>query len=507
MLNVSRLRPDVGIPLTNATLSLHSDRLTVPTYDRSALVPAVVHIGVGGFHRAHQAMYLDDLARKGISQSWGVVGVGLRRREMKEALSAQDCLYTVVERGTGVERARVVGSLCAYHYAGDEAAHVRAALADERTRVVTLTITGNGYHLDPKSGELDTECEAIQTDCSSVGQFQTAWGYLADALDRRRRSGTPPFTVLSCDNMPDNGKAARTALVSFAQLRDPRLARWIENNVAFPSTMVDRITPKTSPEDRDSIQRRFGVADLWPVVTEPFTQWIVEDHFCNGRPQLEEVGAEMVNDVTAHKLVKTRMLNGVHCAIGYLGLLAGYRRTAEAMADPLIYRYVEQMMQHEIAPLLPSVPGWNLDQYRRVLMDRLTNPHISDQCSRLAARGSTKMPAYLLPSLHEARAQRRPHAMLTLALAAWLRYLRGYDFAGASFTIEDQRAPELTTLAKLGQKNARPLLEIRDIFGDLGTDSAFVHRVSASLRDIDERGVRDTLRRNVSGELADAVAK
>jgi mannitol-1-phosphate/altronate dehydrogenase len=507
MMNISRLRPDVGVPLCNATLPLHSDRLSVPMYDRSALVPSVVHIGVGGFHRAHQAMYLDELARNGVSQEWGVTGVGLHRRKMKEVLTAQDCLYTVVERSTGVERGRIVGSLCRYLYAREEAAQVRQVLADERTRVVSLTITGNGYHLDPLSGEFDTECQAVRADCSGVGQFQTAWGYLAEALDMRRRSGAPPFTVLSCDNMPDNGDAARKALVTFAALRDPELARWIDNRVSFPSTMVDRITPKTLPADRDDIERRFGVADQWPVITEPFSQWIVEDKFCNGRPPLEEVGVELVDDVATHKLVKTRLLNGVHCAIGYLGILAGYERTAEAMADPLIYRYVQQLMEEEIAPLLPPVPGWNMEQYRRTLLKRLTNPKISDQLSRLAARGSTKMPSYLLPSLIEARAQRRPRMLLTVAVAAWLRYLRGYDFTGRPITIEDQRAPQLTTMAKLGQSDPRPVLEITDIFGDLGTDDVFTRNAGALIGDMDRLGMRGVLRRTIADPLPDAVAR
>jgi mannitol 2-dehydrogenase len=506
MLSVSRLRPDVGVPLNDATLPLHANKLTVPTYDRSALVPSVVHIGVGGFHRAHQAMYLDDIASHGLSQEWGVIGVGLRRRGMQEALAPQDCLYTVVERGVGVERGRVVGAICRYLYAREESPQVRAVLADERIRVVTLTITGNGYYLDADSGEFDVECEAAQADRRSIADFETAWGYLADALDTRRRRGIPPFTVVSCDNMADSGDAARKALVTFAGMRDPGLARWISDNVAFPSTMVDRITPKTSQADCELIERRFGVVDRWPVMTEPFSQWIVEDEFCNGRPPLEQVGVEMVADVTDYKLVKTRLLNGVHCAVGYLGVLAGYQRTAEAMADPLIYRYVEHMMRDEIAPLLPSVPRWNIDQYQRILLKRLTNPFIGDQLSRLVARGSMKMPSYLLPSLREARVRRQSHILLTVAVAAWIRYLRGYDFAGNKFTIEDQHAQQLTTMAKLCQNSVGPLLRMNHIFGDLGADGNFVRRVNAVLADIDRVGVQGVLRRNVAASLTDAVA-
>jgi mannitol 2-dehydrogenase len=506
MSNVSRLRPEVGVPLSNATLSLHANRLSVPTYDRSALAPSIVHIGVGGFHRAHQAVYLDDLAHRGVSRSWGIVGVGLHRRTLKDALTQQDCLYTVVERGAGVERGRVVGSLVDYLYAREEGAQVLAALTDERTRIVTLTITGNGYHLDPRTGVLDTESEPVRADCRRASGFETAWGYLAEALAERRRRGLRPFTVMSCDNVADNGGAARTALVTFAGLRDPGLARWIDAEVAFPSTMVDRITPKTSVHDRDAVQRRFGIADRCPVMTEPFTQWIVEDQFCNGRPPLDEVGVELVSDVSAHKLVKTRLLNGVHCAISYLGILAGYTGTAEAMADPMIYRYVDQLMRDEIAPLLPEVPGWNMLHYRQTLLARLTNPQIDDHLSRLAARGSMKMPAYLLPSLHEARAKRRPHSLLTLALAAWLRYLCGYDSAGNPITVEDQRAAQLTTMAKCGQADARQVLCLSEVFGDLGDDEAFTRRVTELLRDIDRLGALAALRRSIDEPLTHAVA-
>src|SRR5215217_4989757 len=506
MSNVSRLRPDVGVPLTNLTLQLHSSRVAVPRYDRSALTRSIVHVGVGGFHRAHQEMYFDDLAVQRISDDWGVTGVGLHSRDMKAALSAQDCLYTVVQRGAGVERARVVGSLCQYLYARGEGMRVHAALTDPATRIVTLTITGGGYHLDPQTGEFDVDAEPVRADRAAVGEYDTVWAYLVDALNHRRRSGIPPFTVMSCDNLPDNGAAARKALVSFAELRSPQLAAWINDNVAFPSSMVDRITPKTAPRDRKSIERMFGVADRWPVVTEPFTQWVVEDTFSHGRPPLEEVGVEMVDDVTPHKLAKTRLLNGIHCAIGYLGLLAGYQRTDQAMRNPLIHRYVEELMQDEISPLLSAVPGWDMAEYRSTVLERLMNPHISDQLSRLAARGSVKMPAYLLPSLHEARAQHRQHNLLTLALAAWMRYLRGYDLGRRPITVDDPRAHELTTKAKLGQYNPVPLLKAADVFGDdLQSDDDFIYRLSDKLKDIDRSGVEGAIRRTLAVPLADAV--
>lgn len=499
MSNIFRLRPNVGIPLSNTTLPLHAKALKLPTYDRSTLSPGIVHIGVGGFHRAHQAVYLDDLATKGVSSSWGVIGVGLHKRQMKEAMSVQDCLYTVVERAAGRESGRVIGSMCRYLYAPEEDRQVIAALADERTRIVSITITGDGYHLRPDTREFDDQAPDVVADLARDGQFFTAWAYLAEALDRRRRSGRPPFTVMSCDNVADNGRAARTALVSFASLRDSSLARWIDENVAFPATMVDRITPTTTPHDRDEIERTFGVSDRWPVVTESFSQWVTEDTFCNGRPSSEEVGVELVPDVAPHKLVKSRLLNGSHCALAYLGILAGYQKSHQAMRDPLIYRYVEQLMRDEVAPLLPVVAGLDPVRYRKTILQRLTNPRISDQLSRLAARGSTKMPSYLLPSLVQARAQGRPHGLLTLALATWMRYLRGYDFAGRHLHVDDPRSQQLTTIAKVAQNNPEPLLGALDVFADLRADPQFAEHVGDVMCAVDRLGVQGALRRSLSG--------
>lgn len=494
-----------GVPLSDATLPLHSSRIDVPTYDRSALQPGVVHIGAGNFHRAHQAVYFDDLARSGISDEWGVTGVSLRSRDVKDLLSAQDGLYTVVQRGHDHQTARVVGSIAAYHYAPNDGDAVRAALADPQTRIVSLTITGNGYFLDPVTGEFDAANPDVRADLVAGSDcYVTAWGYLAEALDRRRRAGTAPFTVLCCDNIPDNTQAARTALVSFAALQDPELARWIDRNVAFPSTMVDRITPATSNSERQFVEQTFGIADKWPVLTEPYCQWVIEDSFSYGRPPLDEVGAQFVTDVSDHKLVKTRLLNGTHIAIGCLATLAGYQRTDTAMRDPVIFDYVEQLMRDEIQPLLPAVPGMNTPDYRDTLLSRLGNPQMSDQLSRLARRGSTKMSSFLLPSLQEAIAQDRPHTLLMLALAGWARYLRGYDLTGRKIRIEDPQAELLTNLATCGGTNPDPLLQ-HEIFTELRVIPGFAERLGEMITDIDEHGVIPTLRRALRDNARELV--
>ncbi|MDQ1730102.1 MAG: mannitol 2-dehydrogenase, partial [Pseudonocardiales bacterium] len=473
MSNVVRLRRNTEIPLNNATLELHARRLAVPNYDRSALTESVVHVGVGGFHRAHQGTYFDDLARLGFTE-WGVSGLGLHRRRLKEALEPQDCLYTVVEQGSDGAEGRVVGSMCRYLYTPDEHVQAIEVLADERTALVTLTITGDGYHRDAVTGDFDAGCSAVRRDLSQAGPYTTAWAYLVEALDRRRLAGLPPFTVMSCDNLPDNGGAARKAVVGFAAQRSARLAKWIECNVAFPSTMVDRITPVLNDAEIAGIQYDFGIIDRCPVVAEPFRQWVVEDAFSGSRPPLDEVGVEFVSDISPHKLVKTRLLNGSHCAMSYLGILLGHQTTDAAMSDSNVYRYVERLMRTEVSPLLRERVTIDCADYQSTLLERFSNPGMPDKLSRLAARGSVKMPSYLLPSLHEGRAENRPTAMLTLALAAWIRYLRGYDLQGKPIVIEDQRGSELRTLALTGLADPRPLLNVRDVFGSLVDDVVFV---------------------------------
>lgn len=427
----------MSVPLSTATLAHHAARVRVPAYDRAALAPGVAHISVGSFHRAHQAVFFDDLAGRGHTD-WGIVGVGLRRSHMREALEPQDGLYTVVQRGARGDRARVVGAITRYLFAPEETAAVVGALADPRLRLVTLTVTGAGY------GPGDAP----------------AIDLLVGALARRRAAGLPPFTVLSCDNLPENGRLARDAVLRAA---DPGLAAWIAETGAFPSSMVDRITPRTSPEDRAWIARTFGVDDRWPVVTEPFSQWIVEDRFCAGRPPLDEVGVRFVDDVAPYALMKTRLLNASHCALGHLGALAGYEHAHEAMGDPALRGVLTTLMAEEVSPLLPAVPGVDLAAYRASVLERLANPVLADRLARLRRNGSDKMPTHVLSSLALARERRGPHAVLTLAVAAWIEALRRFE-------VEDPRAEELRALAA----EPRAFVARSGLFGALAHDAAWV---------------------------------
>ncbi|MCU1586892.1 MAG: mannitol dehydrogenase [Frankiales bacterium] len=477
--------------LTAATLSSYADTVDVPQYDRSSLVPAVVHFGVGGFHRAHQALYFDDLARAG-ETGWGVVGVGLRRPDMGHVLRDQDGLFTVVERSPDGERARVVGCMVDYLYAPDDPAAVLWRLADPRTQLVTLTITGAGYFV----GEDDTFDEAddgVRHDLEHPLVPQTMVGFLVESLRRRRDAGTVPFTVLSCDNLPNSGGATRRAVTQFAALRDPDLARWIAEHVSFPSSMVDRITPETSDAARAEVHQLYAVPDRWPVITEPFRQWVIEDAFCAARPPLEALGVQFVPDVTPYKLVKARVLNGGHSALAYVGLLRGHQRSDQAMADPVVCGLLEAMLGQEVLPLLHAPDGLDLDEYLATTLSRFSNPAIADGLDRLARRGSVKMPSYLLPSLHDAVAQGRPHRHLLLAVAAWFRCLQGTDLAGEPIPVEDPKAASLQALARAGGHDPRRLLGMRSIFGRLGESPEVVRELSSLLALLDDGGLESAI--------------
>jgi fructuronate reductase/mannitol 2-dehydrogenase len=478
--------------LSAATLPAISQRVMVPTYDRASIRRAIVHLGVGGFHRAHQAVYLDELAERRVTTEWGERGVGLLPgdRRMADALLPQDCLYTVVERGAEADTARVVGALGDYVFAPAERQRVLAMLSDESTRIVSMTITEGGYLVDDKTGVFDADNPAVQRDLKNPESPETVFGYVCAALARRRGAGQAPFTVLSCDNLQGNGTVARTAIVSFARLQDESLADWISTNVTFPNGMVDRITPQTTDDDRRMVENSFGIRDAWPVVTEPFRQWVIEDRFSNGRPPLEEVGVQIVPHVHPYETMKLRLLNGSHQAIAYLGYLAGYRYAHEVMADPDFRSFVAHLMDDEVTPLLPPVPGIDLAAYKRTLVERFENPKIKDTLARLATDGSDRMPKFVLPSLAEALDQRRPHRLLTLVVAGFVRYLRGVDEQGHPIELNDRQADELRRLANQGGADPRPLLAVTRVFGDLGQREDWARELAEALRELDERGAR-----------------
>jgi fructuronate reductase/mannitol 2-dehydrogenase len=419
---------------------------------------------------------------------------------MAEALLPQECLYTVVERGAERDSARVVGSLGDYVFAPADSATVLGMLAEPGTLIVSLTITEGGYLVDDKTGVFDADNPAVKQDVNNAESPQTVFGYLCTALARRRDAGIPPFTVLSCDNLQGNGKVARTAVTSFARLRDDALANWIDANVAFPNAMVDRITPQTTDADRAMVEETFGIRDAWPVVTEPFKQWVIEDRFSSGRPPLEQVGAQIVPDVHPYETMKLRLLNASHQAMAYLGVLAGYRYADEVMRDPDFRTCIARMMDDEVTPLLPAVPGIDLTQYKRTLLERFENPKIKDTLARLATDGSDRMPKFVLPSLTEALAQGRPHRLLTLVVAGFVRYMRGVDEQGQPIALNDGRADELRRLATEASGDPRPVLSVQRVFGDLAQQTVWVEELRQTLAELDARGAKAVVHDAIAGQ-------
>jgi len=485
-----------GRPLSEGTLHDFDQCIEVPTYDRAGLTSSIVHFGVGGFHRAHEALYLDDLFQDGKDHDWAITGVGLRPqdREMADVLQAQQCLYTLIDRSANEDKVRIIGSIKRYIFAPENTEEVLAALSAPETRIVSMTITEGGYNIDEATGKFIESTPAIVEDLQHPTRPSTAFGYICEALERRRARGLLPFTVLSCDNLQGNGHVVRNAILSFAGLRDQSLRGWIEANVTFPNSMVDRITPQTTDADRVMVAERFGIVDGWPVVGEPFRQWVIEDRFCNGRPAFENVGAQFVPDVHPYEMMKIRLLNASHTAMCYCGYLSGYRTIDQVMADTKIRTYVERMMNEEVTPLLPIVPGIDLDVYKRTLIERFSNPKIGDQVRRVCLDGSAKFPKFILDSINEARAAHRPHALLTLAVVFWFRYLSGEDEQGQEYTIQDPQASFLNELAKKGGPDPRPLLSVNTIFGMLGEAPDFVADVERGLQQTYRNCVQDALK-------------
>ena len=478
-------------------LASFTSTLPTPTYDRTRVRTGIVHIGVGGFHRAHEAAYLDQLMNEGKALDWGVSGVGLLAsdRRMHEVMTAQDCLYTlVIKHPDGSLHPRVVGSIIAYLFAPDDPEAVLELMADPGTRIVSLTITEGGYLVHPVTGEFDADDPAIQGDLESGSTPGTAFGFITEALSRRRERGVPPFTVMSCDNIPGNGDVAHKMISAFARLKDPELAVWMDREVRFPNSMVDRITPVTTDADRALLAERFGVEDAWPVVCEPFMQWALEDSFSAGRPPLEDVGVQMVKDVEPYELMKLRLLNASHQALCYLGYLAGYRYAHEVCQDPLFTDFLLGYMDHEATPTLPPVPGVDLQQYKNQLIERFANPEVRDTLARLCAESSDRIPKWLLPVIREQLASGGEIARSALVVAAWARYAEGQDEQGQPIEVVDRLRDQLIARARGQHEEPLVFISDRDLFGDLIDNERFVLAYRAALDSLHSRGALATLK-------------
>lgn len=462
-----------------------------PEYDPARLAVGIVHLGIGAFHRAHQAVFTDAVLAE--DPSWGICGVSLRSPETRDALAPQDGLYTLkVQDGEG-EELQVIGSVAELLCAPEDPEAVLARMADPATRIVSLTITEKGYCHNPATGQLDEAHPDVVHDLQNPARPKSAVGFIVEALARRASAGVPAFTLLSCDNLPSNGHVLKNVVTRFAELRDPGLANVIRE-LASPSTMVDRIVPATTEKDRSEISVAIDVVDAWPIVTEPFRQWVVEDDFPLGRPAWEKAGVVFVDDVAVFEMMKLRLLNGSHSTLAYLGYLAGAETVAEAMALPGMEALIEGLMVEEVSPTLPALPGFDLAEYRRALLQRFRNPALRHRTWQIAMDGSQKLPQRLLGTIRDRIAAKSSYDRLALGVAAWMRYARGIDEKGNGIDVRDPLAGRIAGVAQPLQRPEEivaALLRIAEVFGDdLSSDEAF----------------RDTLVRTLARLMSDGAA-
>ena len=486
------------IRLSLATLDNLPTTVTRPTYAREDISAGIVHFGIGNFHRAHQAMYLDQLMSAGKAHDWAIIGAGVfeGERRGRDTLMAQDWLTTLVEQSAEVSQARVIGSMVDFITPADAAATI-ARMTQPDIRIVSLTITEGGYFLDA-AGDFDPSHDAIQNDAAAPGTPKTVFGMILAALRARREAGTPPFTVMSCDNIPHNGAVTRATITGLARLADPAFADWITASVAFPNSMVDRITPATSDRERAIIAKEYGIQDGWPVFCEDFTQWVLEDNFPLGRPPFEDVGAQFVADVAPFELMKLRILNGGHAAIAYPAALMDIHFVHDAMAHPAIRAYLRALPEREIIPSLPSVPGIDLTEYASRVEDRFANPKIADTIPRLCHDGSNRQPKFILPTLRDALAAGGAIDGLALESALWCRYCAGTTASGAIIPPNDPDWGRLSQTAITAKETPHLWLDMEDIYGYLSTNTKFTDRFTFWLTTLWRDGPEQTIRAWVS---------
>jgi len=461
------------VRLNNATL--RQLPIPAPTYDRQHVAVGIAHLGVGGFHRAHQAMYVDRLLERGRAPEWGICGIGMMPadRRMRDVLRDQDGLYTLIlERPDGKRHARVIGSIVDYRYAPDNPRAAVELMAAPSTRIISMTITEGGYQIRARG---------------------SVFGLIAEALARRRDRGVAAPTILSCDNVAHNGEAARRAVIAHAELRSPGLAGWITEHARFPSSMVDRITPATTPDVVAAVERDYGVVDEWPVVAEEFVSWVLEDDFADDRPPLEEAGVLLVDDVGPYEAMKLRLLNAGHQCLCYFAWLCGYRMVHDAARDPLLAEFLLAYFDSEAVPTLRPVPGIDLRAYTRGLIERFANPGVRDTVARLCAYSSDRIPKWLLPVIRDNLRNGGSVRLASAAVASWARYAEAVDERGQVIDVVDNSADSLVPLARSQRLHPTAFVENACVFGDLAQAPRFAEAYRWALDSLHRRGARATL--------------
>lgn len=484
------------ISLSNATLTTLPVQVLTPDYDRIKTTPGIAHLAVGNFHRAHQALYIDRVLARPDQQEWAIVGVGLRdnERETKRAalMAEQDGLYTLTEFATdGDHTTRVLGAITEYVQAAKDRTAAIHRLADPAIKIVSLTITEGGYYVDA-NGQFMLDNPAIAEDLKR-NVPETAFGLVTEALRLRRESGAGPFTVMTCDNLRDNGTVARTAFCTYAKARDAKLGAWIEENVTFPSTMVDRITPSVSAADVTRLNALSGIDDKMPLFAEDFTQWVIEDKFCAGRPELETVGVEFTQDVGPYEQVKLRMLNASHSMLALPGVLMDYATVPDAMQDTALVALLEQFLAQDAAPFISPPEGLSLHHYAQQVLSRFRNPAVGDQLIRIASDSASKLPVFWADTAKGVLEAGKDHKRIAFGVACFLNYLRGETDSQKRYTLSEPGLPD-DARAQALQDDTATALQIPVFSGwQLDRFPAFVQDVDTLRQSIRTHGARKTL--------------
>ena len=480
------------IKLNSENLSILPSDVAIPDYDRSELKSGIIHIGPGAFHRAHQAYYTDQILRQGGNIDWGICDVGLLPSDKKiiNTLKDQDGLYTLIITGSdGTLTARVIGSIIQYLFAPEDPDTVIEKMAGPDIKIITLTITEGGYNFDAVTGEFLIDEPSIQHDLNKPNNPLSVFGYITQALKRRRDREIAGLTIQSCDNIQKNGDLLKKMMFSFVKEAEPGLLEWIDKHVTFPNSMVDRITPATKQSDIENLKSVFGFEDEWPVVCEHYNQWVIEDNYSTGRPAWESVGVQFVKDVSPFEKMKIRLLNAGHSLLGFTGALHGYTYIHETVHDKLYSTLLRKFMDTEVTPVLDEVPGIDLNKYKDTLIERFCNQNIKDQVARICLQSSAKIPKFLLPTIGDQLEAGGPVSISAMIIAAWCRYAEGIDESGKRYEIEDDMKEILQEKAFLSHRDNLAFLRIKSIFGDLISSKRFTEAYIHSLDSIYREGI------------------
>ncbi|WP_077399446.1 mannitol dehydrogenase family protein [Cellulophaga omnivescoria] len=494
-----------NIKLNNSNLSKISERVLVPNYDRNDIKTGIVHVGIGGFHRAHQALYTDLLLQNNNNKDWGICGVALLDFDTKiyNTLKEQDGLYTlIVKELDGTHTKQVIGSIVDYLFAPEDPTKVIEKMAHSDVKIITLTITEGGYNYNEVTKDFNFENPLIEHDLNNPQSPKTIYGYLTQALKLRKERGLKGCTIQSCDNIQENGHMIKNMLLSYVKQAQPNLVNWIKKNVSFPNAMVDRITPSTTQDDIDNLKKSSGINDAWPVVCEPFKQWVIEDNFIQGRPAWENVGAQFVTDVVPYEKMKLSLLNAGHSVLGILGALIGYKTIDQAVNNKNISTFLHLYINVEVTPTLGNLEGLDLDLYKKTLLERFGNPNIKDQIERICSESSSKIPIFILPIVKTNLKSNGSVNLAAFVIAAWAIYSLGKNEKGETLIIKDANKLLLDVKANIASKKPAAFLELDTVFGNLKNSDIFKEAYLKAYNNITNNGVEKCLEEINSNSLS-----